>query len=150
MKIGAAVSPVMNQLKARVAFFAVAIAVFAGGANARMASAQNASQAVIPFAFSANHKSFPAGHYRVIRESDNTLTVLSTESGIVSEVMVRTNRTFEPSAKNSLVFLHDGRGYHLISVLFSQGGVQSQLTVQPKAERELATATGATAVVGMN
>jgi len=153
MKFGAAVSPMMNQLKTRVVYFAVAIALMLGLANARIASAQNASQALIPFAFSANHQAFPAGHYRVFRESENYLRVVSTETGVSAGLMVRTTRNFEVKPKNSLVFLRDGRGYRLLTVQFAQGsiGVQSELAVQPKAEREIAKATtGATAVIGMN
>jgi len=151
MKIRAAVSPIMNQLKARVAFFAVAVVVTLGILNARSINAQNASQVNVPFAFSANHKSFPAGHYRVIRESDNHLTVLSTETGVVSEFLVRTTRTLEPSTKNSLVFVRDERGYHLATVRFGQGGMQTDLTVQPRSEREIAKTTTRTSMeVGMN
>jgi len=151
MKIRAAVSPIMNQLKARVAFFAVAVVVTLGMLNARSINAQNASQVNVPFAFSANHKSFPAGHYRVIRESDNHLTVLSTETGVVSEFLVRTTRTLEPSTKNSLVFVRDERGYRLATVRFGQGGMQTDLTVQPRSEREIAkTTTGTSMEVGMN
>ena len=153
MKFGAAVSPMMSQLKTRVVYFAVAIALMLGLANARIASAQNASQALIPFAFSANHQAFPAGHYRVFRESENYLRVVSTETGVSAGLMVRTTRNFEVKPKNSLVFLRDGRGYRLLTVQFAQGsiGVQSELAVQPKAEREIAKATtGATAVIGMN
>src|SRR3569833_2953513 len=152
MKFGAAVSPMMNQLKTRVVYFAVAIALMLGLANARIASAQNASQALIPFAFSANHQAFPAGHYRVFRESENYLRVVSTETGVSAGLMVRTTRNFEVKPKNSLVFLRDGRGYRLLTVQFAQGsiGVQSELAVQPKAEREIAKATtGATAVIGL-
>jgi len=56
MKIRAAVSPALNKLKARVAFFAVAMAVTLGMMNARIGYAQNASQVTVPFAFSANHQ----------------------------------------------------------------------------------------------
>ncbi|MBS1804392.1 MAG: hypothetical protein JST28_13580 [Acidobacteria bacterium] len=151
MKIRAAVSPVMNKLKARAAFFAVAIVVTLGMLNARNINAQDASQVNIPFAFAANQKSFPAGHYRVIRESDNHLTVLSMESGVVSEFLVRTTRTLQPSGKNSLVFLRDERGYHLMTVRFGHGGTQTDLTVQPKTERDIAkTITGTSTEVGMN
>jgi len=153
MKIRAAVSPLVNKLKTRVVYFAVAIALMLGLANARIASAQNASQAVIPFAFSANHQAFPAGHYRVFRESESYLRVVSTETGISTGLMVRTTRNFEVKPKNSLVFLRDGRGYQLLTVQFAQGsvGVQSELAVQPKSEREIAKATtGATMVIGMN
>jgi hypothetical protein len=156
MKIRAAVSPVIksvDQLKTRVVYLTTAVAVLMGVmANAPVASAQNASQATIPFAFSANHQAFPPGHYRVVREADNYLTVMSTETGIAAGLMVlRTTRTLEPAGKNSLVFLHDQRGYHLLTVRFAQGGVQSELSLQPRPERDLAkTVTGASTEVGMN
>jgi len=153
MKIGAAVSPAMNQLKTRLVYFAVAIAVMLSVMNARSASAQNASQATIPFAFSANHQAFPAGHYRLVRESDNYLNLVSTETGIVAGLTARTERTFQLAGKNSLVFLHDQRGYHLLNVRFAQGGigVQTEMAVQPRPERELAKAAiGTSTEVGLN
>ena len=67
--------------------------------------------------------------------------------------MVRTTRNFEVKPKNSLEFLRDGRGYRLLTVQFAQGsiGVQSELAVQPKTDREIAKTTpGTTAVIGMN
>jgi hypothetical protein len=151
MKIRAAVSPVLNKLKARVAFFAVAMAVTLGMMNARIGYAQNASQVTVPFAFSANHQVFPAGHYRVSRESDSYLIVRSTDTGVGAGLMVRTMRTLEPTGKNSLVFYHDASGYRLLTVRFAQGGLQTDLSVQPKSEREIAKATaGASTEVGMN
>jgi hypothetical protein len=141
----------MNPLKARAVYFAVAIAVALGMINARSVSAQEASQATIPFAFSANQQVFPAGHYRVVRESDNYLSVVSTETGIVADLMVHTSRTLQQPGKNSLLFLHDDRGYHLLTVRFAQGGagVQTEMAVQPKPERELAKASTPTEI-GMN
>jgi len=153
MNIRAAVSPALNQLKARFAFFAVAIAVTLGMMNAQSAKAQYASQATIPFAFSANHLAFPAGHYRVFRDADNYLRVVSTETGVQAGLLVHTSRNLEIKPKNSLVFLRDERGYHLLSVRFAQGisGVQTELAVQPKPEREIAKVTdGVTTEIGMN
>ena len=150
MKFGAAVSPVMNQMKKRVAFFAVAIAATLGMMNARSAYAQNASQVTIPFAFSANHQAFPAGHYRVSRESDSYLIVRSTETGVGAGLMVHTMRTLEPTGHNSLVFLHNANGYSLLTVRFAQGGLQTDLSVQPKSEREIAKTDGVSTEIGMN
>jgi len=119
--------------------------------NARIGYAQNASQVTVPFAFSANHQVFPAGHYRVSRESDSYLIVRSTDTGVGAGLMVRTMRTLEPTGKNSLVFYHDASGYRLLTVRFAQGGLQTDLSVQPKSEREIAKATaGASTEVGMN
>jgi hypothetical protein len=151
MNFRAAVSPVMNRLKTQVVYFAVTTAVALGMMTVQSASAQKASRVTIPFAFSANHQAFPAGHYRVVREADNYLTVVSTDTGIAAGLMVHTTRTFEPVGKNSLVFLHDQRGYRLMTVQFAQGGVQSALAVQPRPEREISdTAMDASTEVGMN
>ena len=151
MKITAAVSPVVNQVKKHVAFFAVAIAVTLGMMDARSVNAQSASQATIPFAFTANHQIFPAGHYRVSRESDNYLILRSTESGVGMGLMVRTTRNFEVAPKSSLVFLRNQSGYHLLTVRFAQGGLRSELAVQPKTENEVAkTSVGTSMEVGMN
>ena len=151
MKIRAAVSPLVNKLKTRVVYFAVATAVALGFSTVQSASAQYASQVTIPFAFSANHQAFPAGHYRVVREADDYLIVVSTETGIAAGLTVHSSRTFEPNPKNSLVFLHDDRGYRLMAVRFGQGGVQSELAVQPRSERETAKkSTDASTEVGMN
>ena len=78
---------------------------------------------------------------------------MSTETGVIAGLMVRTTRTLEVSPRSNLVFLHDERGYHLLTVQFAQGGmgVQSELATQPKRERELAkAATSASTEVGMN
>jgi hypothetical protein len=140
MNFRAAVSPVMNKLKTQVVYFAVATAVALGVITVQSASAQNASQATIPFAFSANHQAFPAGRYRVVRQADNYLTLMSTETGVTAGLMVHTTRSLEVSPRSSLVFLHDQQGYHLLTVQIAQGGisVQSDLATQPKREREFA------------
>lgn len=153
MNFRAAVSPVMNKLKTQVVYFAVATAVTLGMMTVQSVSAQNAAQATIPFAFSANHQAFPAGHYRVVRQADNYLTVMSTETGVTAGLMVRTTRNLEVSPRSNLVFLHDERGYHLLTVQFAQGGigVLSELATQPKREREFAKAArNASTEVGMN
>ena len=153
MNIRAAVSPALSQLKSRFAFFAVAIVVVLSMMNARCASAQYASQVTIPFAFSANHQVFPAGQYRVFRESENYLRVVSTDTGVTATLMGYTSRNLEIKPKNSLMFLHDQRGYHLMTVKFAHGmaGVQTELAVQPRAEQEIAKAADVTTTeIGMN
>lgn len=151
MKIRAAVSPVVNQMKTRVGYFAVAFAVVLGMTNVRTASAQYGAQVKIPFAFSANRQAFPAGTYRVFRESDQFLRVVSTETGIETGLLVHTSRGFAPVGKNSLVFRHDERGYYLVHVKFAEGPVQSDMTLLPRNEREIAkAATDSQTEVGMN
>ncbi|WP_109486370.1 hypothetical protein [Occallatibacter savannae] len=153
MNIRAAVSPALNQLRARFAFFAGAIVVTLGMMNTQSAQAQYASQVTIPFAFSANDQAFAAGEYRVFRDADNYLRVVSTETGIQAGLLVHTSRSLEIKPKNSLVFLRDERGFHLLSVRFAQGmsGVQTELSVQPKPEREIAKVMDdRTTEVGMN
>ena len=153
MKMRAAVSPLINELKTRVVYFAVVIAVVMGViVNAPAASAQqNASQAMIPFAFSANHQVFPAGVYTLLMKSNDSVTLVSYETGVRVEVAGRASRGFNIAAKNNLLFLRDDRGYHLLSVRFAHGNLQSELKVQPRTEREIAKATPAmTTEVAMN
>lgn len=153
MTFRAAASPAINQLKARMVYFAVAIAAVLGMMNARSASAQYASQVNVPFAFSANHQAFPAGAYRLRRESENHLTLVSAETGISADLMISTSRRVEVSPKNSVLFLHDRRGYQLLKVRFAQRAVsvQTELTLQPKHETEIVdVSTGAATEIGMN
>ena len=153
MKIRAAVSPLMNELKTQVVYFAIAVAVVMGAmVSAPAASAQqDASQATIPFAFSANHQMFPAGHYRAELVEGNYLKLVSWETGVSTGITVHTRRGFSVGAKNTLVFLRDERGYHLESVRFAHGTLQSEASIQPKTEHEIAKATpDVTTEVAMN
>jgi hypothetical protein len=139
MKIRAAVSPSINQLKTRTAFFAGAVAAAMGMMLvAPAATAQNeASQATIPFAFSVNHQVFPAGHYRVAMDGQNEIRLVSYDTGDSAAVVVHTTRSVAASPKSSLVFLHDEQGYELTSVRFGQGGVLTEAGLQSRAERAL-------------
>ena len=143
MKIRAAVSPFMNELKTQVVYFAIAVAVVMGAmVSAPAASAQqDASQATIPFAFSANHQVFPAGHYRAELVGGDYLKLVSWETGVSTGITVHTKRGYKIGAKNTLVFLRDDRGYHLQSVRFAHGALQSEASVQVKTERDIAKAT---------
>jgi len=141
MKMKAAVSPLMNQVKTRMVFFAGAAAVALGMTlMAPNASAQNeASQATIPFAFTVNHEVFPAGHYRVVMEAQNYLRLMSFENGDSVGVVVQTSRSIENSPKNNLEFVRDeDSGYQLTRVRFGQGAVQTEAALQSKLEREIA------------
>lgn len=140
MKIRAAVSPMMNQVKTQMAFFAGAIAVALGVMlPAPAASAQQvASQATIPFAFSVNNKEFPAGHYRVVMDSENELRLMNWETGDSAGVVVHTTRSVGTSPRNDLEFVHDEQGYELTRVRFGQGAVQTEAGLQSQAEREIA------------
>jgi hypothetical protein len=139
MNIRAAVSPVMNQMKTRKVLFAGAVAVALGMMPmAPVASAQDAvSQVNIPFAFSANHQELPAGHYRVLMEAENVLRLVSYETGNSAGFVVHSARSLQTSPKNSLVFLHDERGYELTTVRFGQGSVQTEATLQSKPGEEI-------------
>ena len=143
MTIRAAVSPNMKQMKTRMVFFAGAAAVAMGMTlMAPAASAQQvASQATIPFAFSVNHQVFPAGHYRVVMESENEVRLVSYETRDSAGVVVHTTRSIKNSPENNLEFVRDDEGYELTKVRFGQGLVQTEVALQSKAEREIAKAT---------
>jgi hypothetical protein len=139
MKIRAAVSPTMNQMKTRMVFFAGAVAMALGMMQmAPVASAEMASQVTVPFAFSINHQAFPAGHYRVVMDADNYVRLRSYETGDSAGVLVHSSRSFETSPKNSLIFLHNEQGYQLMTVRFGQGALQTEAALQTKLERVIA------------
>lgn len=143
MKIRAAVSPIVNQMKTRTVFFASTFAAALGIMLVTpAASAQkSASQATIPFAFEVNHKELPAGHYRVVMDSENSLRLVNWETGDSAGIVVHTTRSVKNSPGNNLVFLRDEQGYELTMVRFGQGAVQTEVVLQSKLDRE--TAKGA-------
>jgi hypothetical protein len=140
MKIRAAVSPMMNQMKTRVVFFAGVVVMAMGViSSAPAASAQKAeSQVTIPFDFSANQKVLRAGHYRVVMDAENYVRLTSWETGESAGFAVHTTRSIKNSPANVLEFLHDGQGYELTSVRFGQGAVETQVALQSALERKTA------------
>ena len=104
------------------------------------ASAQTASHATIPFAFSANGRAFPPGHYRMTLRAENYLTLASEETGDVAGVLVRTTRSQQPITQGTLTFERTSGAYRLSGIQFANANLQSELSVRSKLERELASA----------
>ena len=141
MKIRAAVSPQLNQMKTRMVFFAGAVAVALGMMSmAPAASAQKSeSQATIPFSFTVNQKELPAGHYRVVMDAENYVRLVSYETGESAGIVVHTTRSLKNSPKNNLEFLHDGEVYELSRVRFGLGGVETEVALQSQLEQKFAS-----------
>lgn len=104
------------------------------------ASAQNldAARANIPFAFAANHQVLAAGCYKVELQSNTILELINCETGKTVGVMVHTANGYPTIRRGSMVFQVTPHGYRLLHVQFGFTNIQSDLSVQPKPERELA------------
>ena len=117
--------------------FLTALAVLFGIA-VTAASAQTASRASVPFAFSANGQLLPPGNYQIALNSGSFLSITNRDTGKVVELVARTEDARQKITQGSLVFHVMGGRYRLTSVRFAHANVETELAVQrSKAEREL-------------
>ena len=105
---------------------------------ATSASAQTAERAAIPFAFSADHQSFPAGTYEVRRLSDGIMSLYNFETGKIQLLMVRLEGGRAVQTRGRLVFHHDETGNSLMQVWIAGTTIHSELMVQPKLQQTAA------------
>lgn len=100
------------------------------------ASAQIKSETVdVPFAFTANHVSMPAGHYRVL-ESNSTLTFVHADTGRAQGMLLtRYERANSADWPGKLVFYVSGSRHVLTEVRFGGRSTYNVLLRQPKPER---------------
>src|SRR5512146_151684 len=82
------------------------------------ATAQNA-RVNIPFEFSANRQTLPAGCYKVALQSESVLALVSCKTGRVAVMMVRTTNANQTVARGSLEFYNSGHKYWLTAVRFA-------------------------------
>jgi hypothetical protein len=101
------------------------------------ASAETASRATVPFAFSANDLELPAGAYDFVLRDDNFLALVNRETGKMAVFLVRTTSSNHKIAKGSLQFHSDGQKYQLTEVRFANSNQETELAVQPKPGREI-------------
>jgi hypothetical protein len=99
------------------------------------ASAQAIETATIPFAFSADHQSFPAGTYEVKRLSDGLMSLSNLETGKIQLLMVRLEGGRAVQTRGRLVFHHDETGNSLMQVWIAGTTIHSELMVQPKLQQ---------------
>jgi len=131
-------------MKHRVAFrFFLYIALVAGLLGAvSSASAQNSIPVTIPFAFTANHQSMPAGEYYVRLLTPRLMALADGRTGISKALLlVRPESELNVETRGRMVFLHSDARYFLKQVRIAGSSVHSELFVQPSLERELATQT---------
>lgn len=136
-------------MKRRITFYIATSAVLLG-ITVAAASAQTASRASVPFAFSANRQLLPAGNYQIALHSGSFLSLTNRDTGKVVELLSRKSDAHQEIAQGSLVFHLVGGRYRLTQVRFAHANVESDLAVQQsKLERELeANALSATIELG--
>jgi hypothetical protein len=105
------------------------------------ASAQNTASFSIPFAFSANNQTVPAGSYSAQLQSDRFLCLRNLKTGSSQIVMVRPDDSGRMTNTGRLVFQRYGRRSYLKQVWIGGTSTHSELVVRPKIEQELAQQT---------
>lgn len=104
------------------------------------ASAQSKASIYIPFAFTANHQTFAAGHYTLELLSDRFLCFTNTNTGRHQAViMVQPEQADYIETRGRLRFLVHRDHRHLMEVRFAGSSLHSAPVVQRSLARELAT-----------
>jgi hypothetical protein len=92
----------------------------------------------VPFAFVANHTSFPAGHYTIIGDGP-FLRLSNTDTGKSEGVLLsRSEAGYSVEDESKLQFYVSGSRHVLTEIRFAQTGTRTELAVQPKPERVVA------------
>lgn len=105
---------------------------------AASASAQRTS-VTVPFAFTANHESMPAGFYEVQMLSDRFMALRNSVTRETQVFMVHPGEGRIPEeGPGRLIFVRIGHQFHLNQVRIAGKTVYGDLVVQHKADRELA------------
>jgi hypothetical protein len=115
--------------------FSLATGLLGAGANA---SAQSAESVTIPFAFSANHQSVPAGSYKVQLLSDRFLSLRNIKTGKTEILLVRPDEGRVIETQGRLIFRRDGGRNYLTQVWIAGTNVHSELAVRPRTKQAFA------------
>jgi hypothetical protein len=102
------------------------------------ASAQASESVTIPFAFSANYHSVPAGSYKVQLLSDRFLSFHNINTDDTQILLVRPEEGRAIETQGRLIFRRDGGRNYLTQVWIAGTNFHSELAVQLKPEREFA------------
>ncbi len=113
----------------------LATGLLGAGANA---SAQSGQSVTIPFAFSANHHSAPAGSYKVQFLSDRFLSLRNIKTDKTEILLVRPEEGRIIETQGRLIFRRDGGRNYLTQVWIAGTNVHSELAVGLKRERTFA------------
>lgn len=93
----------------------------------------------IPFAFTANHQSLPAGFYEVEMVSNRYMALRNIVTEERQVLMVHPAEGEILEAPGHMVFVRVGQQFHLNQVRLAGKSNYSNLVVQHKAPQELAT-----------
>jgi hypothetical protein len=110
--------------------------LFCAGAEA--ASAQASESVTIPFAFSANHHSVPAGSYKVQLLSDRFVSFHNIKTDKTQIILVRPEEGRVIETQGRLIFRRDGGLNYLTQVWIAGTNVHSELPIRLKQERAFA------------
>lgn len=104
------------------------------------ASAQTQMQATVPFAFTADNITFPAGHYTVTRQMQSQYLVYITnvDTGDSRIVLVRPDSGESNAGPTRLTFHRQAGGVYLSQIWSKGSGTHSVLTSHPKPSKEMA------------
>jgi hypothetical protein len=115
---------------------AIALFVAAGIATAGSALAQDHKvTATVPFNFTVNGRTLPAGNYTIGNESNSPrmLTIVDREKGVA--LMAITVPDYSSSADNKLVFHHYGNQYFLSEIRTANSSMSCHLTTSKQEKR---------------
>lgn len=114
---------------------AVAAVVLSAG----HASAQSKTTIYIPFAFTANHQTLPAGHYTLELLSDRFLCFSDSKTAKhIAAVMVQPEQGEYIETRGRLRFLISNDRHYLTEIRFAGSSMHSKTVVRRSFEREVA------------
>ncbi|UWZ84775.1 hypothetical protein [Occallatibacter riparius] len=102
------------------------------------AFAQTKATVYVPFAFTANHQTMAAGHYKLELLS-NRFLVFSDKGTGEHRAAILVNPDSAPyiETRGRLKFIVDGSRYYLVDVQFAGSSLHSTTVIQPSLAREL-------------
>jgi hypothetical protein len=116
----------------------LATGLLGAGANASAQSAESAVSVTIPFAFSANQQSVPAGSYKVQLLSDRFLSLRNIKTDKTEILLVRPDEGRVIETRGRLIFRRDGGRNYLTQVWIAGTNVHSELAVRPRTKQAFA------------
>ena len=128
--------PTMTRRAANLTNLTLSLFLAAGLlCSGAQASAQAFESVTIPFAFSANHHSVPAGSYKVQLLSDRFLSFHNIKTDKTQIMLVRPEEGPVIETQGRLIFRRDGGRNYLTQVWIAGTNVHSELAVPLKRER---------------
>lgn len=96
------------------------------------APAQTTSTVTIPFSFSANGATMPAGRYVLGMDSERIVSFRNVETRAKSMLLVRPEYRLEPQSRGKIVFQRNGGAFYLTQVWLPGSTEHSEMIGHPK------------------